>query len=219
MPYPFGLKCCCCRLIALGDAPLSLCPYFDSRQTAVLSEAKLALVGPRESSCAEEFALDAPTQTALKEWVEAGGRLFLTADNVTCFNLVHASNRTNFNNFLGFLGSGMQLTSNFPFGCPETSDCAEATAAAIGVMNDLPSPLEYKQGGEISGGTPLAYTSTIYTPNGCDVPHVLMAAEEIGAGLVVACASSYLFTSCDAEGFCMLLKRLCSWSIAGLLAT
>jgi hypothetical protein len=219
MPFPFSLKCCCCKAIFYGDGADGLGDCYGSGTTE-LAQARLAFAGTRSSSCSDEFSLSAPVQTALKAWVEAGGRLFLTADNITCFNLVYATNQTNYNNFLGFLGSAMQLTNNFPFGCPETSDCADATALGIGIMEDLPAPIRYLQGGEISGGTPLAHTSTIYTPNGCDVPHVLMAAEEIGDGLVVACASSYVFgiTCEEAGGSCEFLTRLCNWTVARILA-
>jgi hypothetical protein len=181
-----------------------------------LDGARLALAGPGNNSCSSEYTYDSGFQSDLLAWVEAGGRLFLTGDNVTCFDLVYP-NRTDFNNLLGYLGSAMQLTTNFPFGCPETSDCADATPASIGIMDSLPAAIQYKQGGEISGGTPLAYTSTIYTPNGCDVEHVLIAAEEIGDGLVVACASSYL-TACDTDGIYEFLRRLCTWPVADIMA-
>lgn len=184
---------------------------------ATLDEARVALVGPRNNSCATEYTYSAGFQTDLLAWVTAGGRLFLTGDNITCFDSAY-TNRTNFNNLLGYLGSAMQLTANFPSGCPETTDCAEATAEAIGIMDGLASPIEYVQGGEISGGTALANTSTIYLPNGCDVAHVLMAAEQIGDGIIVACASSYVHGTCDTAGICEFLSRLCTWSIADILA-
>jgi hypothetical protein len=212
-------QCCCCNYYSYNF------DGFDPGEgigtgVAALADARLCLAGPLNNSCASEYAYDAGFQSDLLAWVTAGGRLFLTGDNVTCFNLVYP-NRTSFNNLLGYLGSALQLTTNFPFGCPETSDCADATAAAIGIMNDLPAPIQYKQGGEISGGTPLAYTSTEYIFNGCDVPHVLMAAEQIGDGLVVACASSYFTDACDARdarGIYEFLRRLCRWPIADILA-
>lgn len=217
MGFGFGLGCCCdrCTYFTYGDD--SFVPG-DAVGTGVatLAEARLAFAGPLNNSCASEYTYDAGFQSDLLAWVTAGGRLFLTGDNVTCFNLVYP-NQTDFNNLLGFLGSAMQLTNNFPFGCPETSDCADATPEAIGIMDGLPAAITYKQGGEISGGTPIAYTSTVYTFNGCDVPHVLMAAEQIGDGLIVACASSYL-TDCGTDGIYEFLRRLCRWSVADILA-
>jgi hypothetical protein len=208
--------CECCTYYAHGGGP-GLVPVCFGDSVVTLAAARLALAGPRNNSCAIEYTYDAGFQSDLLAWVTAGGRVFLTADNITCFDLVYSTNSTDFNNLLGYLGSALQLTTNFPFGCPETSDCAEASPAAVGIMDGLPAPIEYKQGGEISGGTPLAYTSTIYTPNGCDVPHVLMAAEQIGDGLVVACASGYVFSECNQTGLCEFLRRLCKWSIADIL--
>lgn len=200
-----------------GDAvPLAGCLGTVSGSVAA---ARIVLAGPRVNSCATEYTYDAGFQTDLLAWITAGGRLFLTGDNVGCFNSTFPGNQTSFNNLLGFLGSAMQLTSNFTFGCPETSDCADASPALIGIMDALPSAIAYKQGGEISGGTPLAYTSTIYLPNGCDVEHVLMAAEQIGDGLIVACASSYVYDDlCDNDGICEFLDRLCRWDIADIMA-
>jgi hypothetical protein len=208
-------RCCCCSYYSYnfdGLVPGDVV----GKGVGTLAAANLCLAGPSSNSCASEYTYDAGFQSDLLTWITAGGRLFLTADNVTCFNLVYP-NRTDFNNLLGYLGSAMQLTTNFPFGCPETGDCADATAASIGIMNSLPDAITYKQGGEISGGTPLAYTSTAYIFNGCDVPHVLMAAEEIGDGLIVACASSYL-TDCDTDGIYEFLRRLCNWPIADIMA-
>lgn len=209
---------CCTVYLHNGDAwVLADCA---GKLVFTLGAARLALVGPRQSVCGNEYTYDAGFQSALLAWVTAGGRLFLTGEYVQCFDLAYPNNSTDYNNLLGYLGSAMQLTTNFPFGCPETGDCADATPAAIGVMDALPAPLTYTNGGEISGGTPLAYTSTIYTPNGCDVPHVLMAAEPIGDGLVVACASSNVFgfpAMCDTVGICELLRRLCTWSIADIM--
>jgi len=215
-----GLNCCCdkCRFFMYGDDAMPLGACFGT-EVGDLAAATLALVGPRNNSCATEYTYDAGFQSDLLAWITAGGRLFLTCDNVTCFNLVYTANRTDLNNLLGYLGSAMQLTTNFAFGCPETSDCADATAAAIGIMDSLPAGIQYKQGGEISGGTPLAYTSTVYTFNGCDVEHVLMAAEEIGDGLIVVCASSYVYdTLCDNDGICEFLNRLCRWTVADIMA-
>jgi hypothetical protein len=223
MPFPFKKKCCCCTWysynfdgILPGDVVGNGVPS--------LADARLCFAGPLNNSCASEYAYDAGFQAELLAWVEAGGRLFLTADNVTCFDLVYP-NRTSFNNLLGYLGSSMQLTTNFPFGCPETSDCAEASPGFIGfppeylaIVSDLPAPISYKQGGEISGGFPLAYTSTVYPFNGCDVSHVLMAGEQIGEGMVIACASSYLTLDCDGPGLYEFLRRLCKWPVADILA-
>jgi hypothetical protein len=215
MPFPFSLQCCCCTYYTYGFD--SFVPGDAVGQGAALADARLCFAGPLNNSCASEYTYDAGFQSDLLARVTAGGRLFLTGDNVTCFDLVYP-NRTDFNNLLGFLGTGMQLTTNFPFGCPETSDCADATPAAIGIMDGLPTAIKYKQGGEISGGTPLAQTSTVYPFNGCDVPHVLMAAEQIGDGLVVACASSYLTLDCDNAGLYEFLRRLCKWPVADILA-
>ena len=219
MPFPFTLKCCCCTLYVHGEDSFLIAGCVGDT-TLTLDAARLALVGPRQGVCSNEYTYDAGFQSDLLAWVTAGGRLFLTGEYVQCFDLAYPSNSTDYNNLLGYLGSAMQLTTNFPFGCPETADCADATPAAIGVMDALPAPLKYVAGGEISGGTPLAYTSTIYTPNGCDVPHVLMAAEQIGDGLVVACASSQVFGlpgECDMTGICELLRRLCNWPIADIM--
>lgn len=220
MSLGIGLGCCCdrCTFYVHGPDAMPLGTCFGI-EVGDLADARLALAGPRVNSCATEYTYDAGFQSALLAWITAGGRLFLTSDNITCFNLVYTDNQTDHNNLLGYLGSAMQLTNNSPFGCPETSDCADATPESIGIMDALPAAIQYKQGGEISGGTPLAYTSTIYTPNGCDVEHVLMAAEQIGDGLIVACASSYVFDdACDNQGICEFLKRLCTWSVAEILA-
>lgn len=204
--------CCCdCRYFPYGPGP-GLVPTCVGVGVSSLAGARLCFAGPRESLCSLTYSYDPAFQAALLPWIRAGGRFFFSADNYTCFGAINFSN---YNNLLGFLGSGMQLTTNFPDGCPYVLDCVDASSAAIGIMNGLVHPIMYKLGGEISGGTPLAYTSTLFPGLGCNVPHVLMAAERIGNGLIVACASSWLGDgfSCDISGNCQFWRRMCLWSI------
>lgn len=199
-PPTFGVPLCKC--FRVPDAPDEGNPFENVR---------LLLTGAYDGTCSEEYSWPSEIQTQIKERVEAGMRLFIPCENIHCYDLAHPGNSTRYNNFLGYLGSGLQLTANFPFGCPETSDSVAATKAEVGIMEDLPDEIGYIAGGEISGGTALAYTSTIYTPNGCGVEHVLMAADQVGDGLVVACASSYIVPGCE------FFKRLCTWSVDDIL--
>ncbi len=214
---------CCCSCVTGTYSSFSLScittPIDLQADPGRLSECRLVFIGTVDNDCSQVFSIPAPTQTALKAWVEAGGRLYVMGDSVTCFNRDNPTNRTNYNNFLGFLGTGMQLTTNIPDGCPPTDSCYDVVPASIGIMNGLTTPMRYSLGGEISGGTPLASTATDVPVLGCDVPHVFIAAEEIGAGLVVACASSFTLGFCvPAEGNCQFFNRLCDWTIARILA-
>lgn len=213
----------CCDCVAVGYnlvdgwALTCLVPG-DANDPAQLAAADIAFIGPWNNGCNGAYSYPAPLQTAIKDWVTAGGRLFFTANSYDCFNLGDAANVTNYNNFLGFLGTGMQLENTIPVGCPPSLDCYDAIPATIGIMNGLTSPFTYAQGGEITGGTALAATSIDVPILGCDVPHVFMAAEQIGSGLVVACASSFTLGFCEpGTQNCQFFNRLCKWSVSRIL--
>lgn len=189
----------------------------DATDAGELAAANIAFVGPWAEACNASYDYPAPLQVALKTWVEAGGRLFLTADNLDCFNGGDPFNSNKLNSFLGFLGSGIQLTGSIVGGCPSLFECSEGAPEAIGIMNGLPGPFYQISAGEVSGGTPLAQTAINHPFSGCDVPHVFMAVEQIGSGLVVLSASSRVFGDCDTTGACEFYRRLCSWSVADIL--
>jgi len=212
--------CCECKGVVYNSSgPLGCLPLIgDADDPAALAASRIAFLGPANFSCSTSYSYPAPLQLAIKDWVTAGGRLFLTAEPYNCFTLGDPANATNFNNFLGFLGTGLQLTTNIPFGCPPIAGCFGVIPATIGVMNGIANPYDCTSAGEISGGTPLAYTSLDFPFLGCDVPNVMMAAEQIGSGLVVACGAPYEPSFCMTDGTCEFFNRLCKWSVSRILA-
>lgn len=223
-----GVQPCCCVncVAAVDDAGMGgtypLDPCFSSgaaTDPVWLSKSRIAFIGPFQLGAGPVYNVPAPLQVAIKAWVIAGGRLVLTSNPTATFDSGGTGNTAAYNAFLGFLGSGMQLSgANIPFGCPPSIDCAVATSAAIGIMNGLAAPLNYALGGEITGGTVLARTSTTVFPFApCTTAWPVMAIEQIGAGLVVATGSSYILGGACGDN-CELYKRLCNWSITRILA-
>ncbi len=216
--------CCECRAAYGGDDPVSgLIQCYSNLagdillDPALLAGRGLAFIGPRQASAGVAYSYPAPAQTAIKAWVEAGGRLFFTANPLDTFDTV-PTNSTNYNNFLGFLGTGLQLTTNIPAGCPPTLDCFDCVPSPIGIMNGLAASFRYAYAGEISGGTPLASTQIMVgSMIGCDVNRVFMAAEQVGSGLVVACASSVPLISDSCGINCEFYNRLCSWAVSRIM--
>jgi len=181
----------------------------------LLDQCDIIFVGPYNAGAGATYTYPAPLQAAVKTWVEAGGRMFFTANPTATFDAGGTGNVAAYNAFLGFLGTGMQLTANIPFGCPPVADCVDVIPVSIGVMNGLAAPLKYALSGEISGGTVLAGTSIDFPILGCDIPWNMIAAEQIGDGLVVACGSSNIMGACGDP--CEFFQRLCKWSIARIL--
>ena len=209
----------------LGTTPKTVCDAV-SATPAQLAKAKILFLG-QNGGYTPIFGYAAGTQTNFKNWLTAGGRMWLDMNSCSETD----AHITAANNFLGFLGSGIQFGRvGARFQCCNAfpPDCGAWTPRlqAQPIVTGLTGTIQYAAPGKVTGGTALALnqleSGSPYAPcNGASFS--FLSAERIGNGIVFACATQTVMFNCmtaapDASvANCEFLRRICKWSVADML--
>lgn len=192
-----------------------------------LARAKMLICGVN-GGYTPELDYSAGVKTMFKDWLLAGGRMFIEVQsyNDSVAELAIA------NNFLGFLGSGMQFawvggTRFRPCNnLPQTCGAWTARLQAQPIVTGLTGTLQYFTIGKVTGGTSLAQNqaetvSPFADCNGVDFS--FLSAEKIGDGIVFCCATRSITYNCmttapdPTAANCEFARRVCKWPIADML--
>lgn len=172
------------------------------------------------------FQYSAPVQSMFKDWLLAGGRMWLDGP-IYDFD---ATGMTIVNNFLGYLGSGMQfdyIGGTQSVNCnnlPNTCGAWTARLQAQPIVTGLSGQIDYYKIAKVTGGTALALNQaeTVAPFASCNgVDFSFISAERIGDGIVFCCATPAVMFNCMNPLLpgpnCEFARRICRWPIADML--
>lgn len=165
---------------------------FLSSNPANIGKCDVIFAGPSNTCGGLTFAQSAWEQ--LREWLEAGGRMYLAGEYQGCLNIIE---KAEMHDFLEALGSTMRLGSVvLDNNCSTTAH--PGTVANIPLTEGL-TTLHHAAVNSITGGTAVAFTH--------EQPSTVWAAiEQIGDGYLLLVADSNVTGGCGYDN-CQFFKN------------
>jgi hypothetical protein len=211
----FEVGCCCCKnlgpvgyvqgvLTGLKDCfckDIEHITNIGTDNSDRIAECRLIFAGP-QNNCGDTLALDTSLWATVKDWLEAGGRLYVNGEYSGC---ISPAGLTEINAFLTFLGSTMQIGD-------KKCNCLCAGLISgqwVGMLEAIPllenvDIITHACTNEVTGGTVVAYIDQQVdgdgdgSPTSCitDVPYAFISVEQIGDGFLLVSGDSNLVDGC-----------------------
>jgi len=196
---------CCCDIAFAGPSTYTTECYPTAKfnvginaDIKKLAGCKVLMCGPN-NACGIGVGLDNANWLKVKNWMLAGGRLYVAGEYETCLG---DPNRLEINNFMGFLGSGMTLCGCHTCNCNCLGYSPPAPwlgipNGAVKIMQGLPG-IRHACVDEVLGGTWLCKTNTQTGDDpGCTSSFPFMSIEKLGKGFVILTGDSNITAAGD----------------------